>query len=415
MRGMRVDVRAMVNSKDLSIYMILVCGSALAVLNPMVVGIFVHPVKVHNIGPLLFCLDAFLGIIVIASILYLKTARREWFVTALCVLFLLPVLEVFAELAVIYYRITVQLAGTSQQTVEHDPELGWRPKANSDGHAREVSVGNYDVIYKLDKEQRKSIPQEEGVKNTIHFFGESFIFGQGVTNEQTAVNLLAKKLKGRLNVLNYGVVGYGIEQMLLYFRSRLRNIQRGDVVVFAPISGDLRRNFIHRAHVCTYVLYYEPDDSPSLPMWTEDGWTSVRVSDECTALEALVLNSRGLLGRLYRWWHENKVADEILVNADRVFSQAGELAKKRGASFYVVFVTHALECEGRAFEIDIAKLKTPFTSLLPYCPDDKQALRRLHFPSDYHWTSEGNRWAAHALERILRAEISKHSEARHSL
>jgi hypothetical protein len=400
------------NSKDFSIYVALICGAALVVLNPMVVGIFVHPLRAHNIRPLLLCLDGILGIIVVTSILYIKTGRRGWFITSLSMLFLLPILMVFAELAVAYYRLVYVGAGTMvhKQLFEPDPQLGWRLKANI--RVREVLGGNYDVFYEIDKERRRAMLQNEGTKSTIHFFGDSFIFGQGVTNEMTAVNLLAKNLQGHFNILNYGVPGYGIEQMLLSFRSRLSDIQPDDVVVFAPLSDDLERNFIHRAHFCKYVLEYGPNDSPSLPMWNKDGWMSVRVSDECTALEALLLHSSGLLGRLYRWWHENKVADKILRNADKVFSEAAELAKKCGASFYVVFLTSPLDCERGAFHIDIDKLKTPFASLLPYCPDDQGMRQRLHFPTNYHWTAEGNRWAAGVLEQILRTEFRLHAPER---
>jgi hypothetical protein len=400
------------NSKDFSIYVALICGAALVVLNPMVVGIFVHPLRAHNIRPLLLCLDGILGIIVVTSILYIKTGRRGWFITSLSMLFLLPILMVFAELAVAYYRLVYVGQGTVryQQLLEPDPEFGWRLKANA--HAREIVGGSYDVFYEIDQERRKGIPQNEGAKSAIHFFGDSFIFGQGVNNEETAVNLLANKLQGHFNILNYGVPGYGIEQMLLSFRSRLSDIQPDDVVMFAPVSGSLKRNFIHRAHFCKYVLEYSHENSPSLPMWTGNGWVSVRVSDECSALEALLLNSSGLLGRLYRWRHENKVADEILVNADRVFSEAAKLAKKRGASFHVVFITNPLECERRAFEVGIDNLKTPFASFLPYCPEDKELLRRFHFPLDYHWTAEGNRWAAGVLEQILRTEFRLHAPER---
>ncbi|MCI0557026.1 MAG: hypothetical protein MN733_00910, partial [Nitrososphaera sp.] len=208
-------------SKDLSIYAVLVCGAALAVLNPMVVSVFVHPLSARNIMPLLYCLDGVLGIIVITLILYIKTGRRGWFMSSVGVLLLLPVLMVFTELAVTYYRLVYVGQGTAthQQVLERDPELGWRLKAHS--RVREVSKGNYDVFYQIDKEHHRFVPSEKRTKSTIHFLGESFIFGQGVTNDETAVNLLAKKLQGLFNVLNYGVPGYGLEQMLLFFRSRL--------------------------------------------------------------------------------------------------------------------------------------------------------------------------------------------------
>jgi hypothetical protein len=94
-----------------------------------------------------------------------------------------------------------------------------------------------------------------------------------------------------------------------------------------------------------------------------------------------------------------------------VFSEAAKLAKKRGASFHVMFITNPLECERRAFEVDIDNLKTPFASFLPYCPEDKKLLQRLHFPSDYHWTAEGNRWAAGVLEQISGREFLLGSSA----
>lgn len=66
------------NSKDLSICAVLICGAALVVLNPTVAGFFVDPVRVQYNLPLLFSLDASLGIVVFTSILYLTTGRKGW-------------------------------------------------------------------------------------------------------------------------------------------------------------------------------------------------------------------------------------------------------------------------------------------------------------------------------------------------
>jgi hypothetical protein len=74
------------------------------------------------------------------------------------------------------------------------------------------------------------------VSRVIHFFGDSFTFGYGVTNDNTALNLLAKNINHKFNIQNYGVGGYSLELMYLRLIDLMDEVKPGDVVVFSPIS-----------------------------------------------------------------------------------------------------------------------------------------------------------------------------------
>lgn len=70
-------------------------------------------------------------------------------------------------------------------------------------------------------------------------FGDSFVYGTEVTNDETWA-AVAERFDERLEVLNYGVGGYGTDQALLRFRAEGMALSPELVLIgFAPI--DLRR------------------------------------------------------------------------------------------------------------------------------------------------------------------------------
>ena len=91
----------------------------------------------------------------------------------------------------------------------------------------------------------------------------------------------------------------------------------------------------------------------------------------------------------------------ILRNADAIFQAARATAEARGARFHVIFVPTPSDCKAGRYAFDISGLQTRFQPMLKHCPNDPESLRRLRSSYDYHWSPEGNRWAAKALETIL--------------
>ena len=393
-----------VSSRSISVYVAITCLSVILILNPVVVTLLTT-LQVAQVSYLVV-FDFALAAIFVLSILHIKCRRVRYLTMSIICVVGLPFLMAFTEVAVTYARL---LYGNrwnnivTQNLHRPDPFLGWSVIPNAQG--RHISPGNYDAIYYIDNNGRKAIPDIDGVDRTVHFFGNSMTFGQGVSNKDTALNLLSGEIGDKFNVLNYGVIGYGIGQMFIHFRSNLANIMTGDVVVFSPLSMDLMRNFIYKEHYCRYD-YSEGYSVQRLPAFRNGRWIFPRLRDECNGLETMILTSYRLpLGTLYRWYKKTVTRDSIIDNADQIFSQAAQLTHKQGAKFLLVLLTTPAECRVQTFDVDIDQLSTPFLSLMSYCPSEIEVLDQLAFPKDLHWSAFGNRWAAQALEDLLKTQL----------
>lgn len=389
--------------------MAIVSVSLALALNPLAVGRFVELHRVQT--AYLWLLDLGLAAVFLLSCLHLALRRRLFHVLAVLSAIGLAPAMVAAEFGLLYARATglgAPAAGSgggppASPLARPDPRLGWSLVPNA--QARRASAGNYDVVYRIDERGRKAIPQTKGARGTLHFFGDSFTFGVGVGNEESALNLLAQRLAGKFNVRNYGVMGYGLDQMLLRLEDSLDEIDPGDVVVFAPLSWDLNRNLVFKTAVCETTLGWRGTES-RLPLWRDGDWAFVRPRDSCGRAETLLAAYPHLpVGRLYYWYRSYALADAIIERSDRIFAAAAAAARQRGARFHLVFLVTPYECGVRDFGIEIERLRTPFASLMPFCPEDPEAIRALRFPGDGHWSPEGNRWAARALESVLAEQL----------
>ncbi len=396
-------------SRTFSIYVVLIVFSVLVVLNPAVVSLYLNLQMMPAIYLLVF--DFAVASIGVLCILYLKTRRRAYVITSVIGILFLPFLMGLTELTLTYVRLAYGFKwnGIEFQNVhEANPVLGWRPIPNTKGRHR--FRGNFDVLYNIDEKGRKAIPQNKGAKRTVYFFGDSFTFGQGAMNEDTALNLLAERIGDQFNVLNYGVMGYGLEQMLARLRSSLDAIEPGDLIVFSPLSEDILRNLIHRVHLCQLILTkgsVSGGSVQSVPVFRNGRWDIIQIREECGLLESLILTSYAMpIGILYRWYRDMKFGDTLLDHADQILTEAARLGQQRGGHFVLVFLVTPAECERQAFAVDVHRLKMAFVSLMPFCPEDPETLKSLRFPNDPHWSPEGNRWAARALEQVLRARLA---------
>jgi len=101
---------------------------------------------------------------------------------------------------------------------EPDPLLGWRPRAGA--HARDRRPGSYDVEVHIDVHGLRATPPAGGARAAgaprIAAFGCSQSFGTGVADHETWPAQLGHLLPAA-EVLNFGVRGYGTDQMLLRF------------------------------------------------------------------------------------------------------------------------------------------------------------------------------------------------------
>ncbi len=379
----------------------LVVGTLLLFVNPLSLGLFLRldpDAKIY-----LTVVAAFFATLLVLSILYVRTKResyRRGFWAALAVGL---VVLVAAELYLGRWRLqnvdswrAVRIEGVYEP---HD-RLGWRPIPDSKG--RHISEGNFDATYRIDSLGRKAIPNEIEEGPTLHVFGDSYTFGHGVDNEDTALNLLAgtfAKDHG-FNVQNYAVMGYGLEQMYTALDLHRGEIEAGDQVVFAPTSFDLLRNMIDKRFLCQYPPRGNVPVG-RVTMRLEGRWTAVDLDEACHPVQNLFLQSSFLVGFVYRAVRAPLIRQALVDNANAVLDDARELATDAGATFSVVFLAAPWECQKESYDFAIGDLEGDFDSMLEHCPDES-----LRFPTDSHWSPEGHRWVAGFLADRLRPRLT---------
>lgn len=124
---------------------------------------------------------------------------------------------------------------------DYDPLKGWINRRNLkraphffDKELSTNSVGARGTT------EFKPIPSKD--KRRILVVGDSFTFGSDVNDEETYAYYLEKSLPN-VEVLNFGVPGYGQDQMLLYLRELVRTY-RPHLVVLGFLELDMERNML---------------------------------------------------------------------------------------------------------------------------------------------------------------------------
>jgi hypothetical protein len=382
-------------------YSIIVAGSALLVLNPVAIHL---TTGLRSLAAYTAFLDLWLVLIIGAGIVYLRGGRRLFAGLLIgAIATLLPAMFV-AEVALVLVRHGYgdRLLGDVPEIFQPDPELIYTliPGAQ-DQH---TSLGNFDVVYVIDDAGRKAIPSNGDAARHLHVFGDSFTFGFGVANEDTWPNLLDDRLGDDVDVLNYGVIGYSLEQMLLSLERNRERVAPGDLVLFTPMSDDLARSLAGRAYVCGGQIRSEGNEM--FPVLEENGgWRMADLADECSFLFDTVLANSPLpigFGALYRTWRSEGNHQQMIDNAERIFARAEAVAEERGASFELVFIATPDECAAGRLAFDLSALERSWTSLLPACPAGRDEAQALRFPFDGHWNPKGHAWAAEAVFEALR-------------
>ncbi|MFM8410686.1 MAG: SGNH/GDSL hydrolase family protein [Alphaproteobacteria bacterium] len=122
----------------------------------------------------------------------------------------------------------------------YDPDFGWRTVP--DLVRKPVFRGKWlTTNHEGDRDDHEwSESKPPGIETRILAIGDSFTFGEEVSNDETWASLLARDLPAT-EVLNAGVHGYGLDQILLRLRRALPR-WHPDVVVLGFFFDDLTRN-----------------------------------------------------------------------------------------------------------------------------------------------------------------------------
>jgi len=106
-----------------------------------------------------------------------------------------------------------------------DDIMGWIPAEGIKGHATKANPTGllhhpagllFDVTYTIDSNGLRVAPpySKDDLAGTVLFFGCSFTFGEGLKDDETLPYQVGAQSGGRFRTINFGVGGYGSEQML---------------------------------------------------------------------------------------------------------------------------------------------------------------------------------------------------------
>jgi lysophospholipase L1-like esterase len=123
-----------------------------------------------------------------------------------------------------------------------DPDAGWRCRPNLD--LRFVEPGLYDVRVRCNSQglrDREHATRKPAGARRLLCVGDSYVWGQGVEDEQTVASRLGRELQG-IETINLGVAGYSAVQELVRLETDGLSYQPDWTVVFF-CDNDLDSNF----------------------------------------------------------------------------------------------------------------------------------------------------------------------------
>lgn len=234
------------------------------------------------------------------------------------------------------------LANREIAVVIYDDALGWTYRPNSTRQAGTFTINS--AGFRSRRDFSKSPPADT---LRIALFGDSFTAGDDVSDDEVWGHLLQRKLKEagiRVEVLNFGVGAYGMDQAYLRWREQGKYFEP-DIVIFGLQPENLKRN----VNVFRQLLH------PSGPAFSKPRFALI--DDELHHLNAPTIPPEQLIevfeyfsnhplaayefhyqsrSRAARWWSASRlfsIAFEALRNADEepeIYtrgSEGGELGK----------------------------------------------------------------------------------------
>lgn len=125
----------------------------------------------------------------------------------------------------VFYGLNIlkasRVSGEDPYLFAFSETMGYVPQPNAEARAYKREGGEllYDVVYRTDEFGRRITPQSTpDAGRFILFFGCSYVWGEGVAEDETLPAHAARLMPG-VRVYNYGFSGYGPQQMLAKLES----------------------------------------------------------------------------------------------------------------------------------------------------------------------------------------------------
>lgn len=216
--------------------------------------------------------------------------------------------------------------GVYSPIYEVDPVLGWKLKS----HLHEYSLGeNYIYTTQTDgirKTENVSLEKDSSVIR-VALIGDSYTEGTEVSNEYTWAEVLEKEAKGKLEVLNFGVGGYGFDQSLLQLETNVLDY-KPDLVLLGFVNCDIERNAVAFRDYAKPMFVLENDSliKTSVTIRQPEFYQKKHVLKSWSLLN-LAINNEEWKG----WTYQEDLSTAIIL-------QMKEFCKRNNIDFKIVFI-----------------------------------------------------------------------------
>jgi len=281
-----------------------------------------------------------------------------------------------------------------------DDRLGWALEKGGAGVHR--SDGNFDVRYGIDERGFRRVANRGEPVRRLFVFGDSFTFGHGVADDATWTSVLASRLlRPGEHVVNAGVMGYGITQMLQRLAELEPEIEPGDLVLFAPTSDDFVRTYHWFTYPSRHLLRRSKGEVAWFPDLRDGRLVTAHLDTPWNRVKALLFHAKLTGPAFERIFHALEGVDSAR-DAREAIALAREIAARRGARFALVLLPYPAECARGAYDVDASSVAP--IDLMPAFPSSPEETARIRFPRDPHWNRRGHEIAARAVARALLAD-----------
>ena len=285
----------------------------------------------------------------------------------------------------------------------YHPRFGWtnQPDYRSDSRVPfQLSINSRG----LRGEREYASHPPAGVRR-IALFGDSLAFGEEVDDDETVSFFLERDLADS-EVLNFGVHGYGLGQMMLRLEDEGFAFHPDHVVVMLMLPRDLERDlaqhFVHnkpafRAHVGALRIANLP-----VPEASQQPWLLRRS-----------FAAAFLFGRAAPWVAEREVGAQIEV-LRLLLERIRERAAAHGVPWTLVTVTNSLDVRRLrdapderavldALQRAIAALDIDVLDLIDFLEQRWRAEGRALSTPNWHWSRRGNCLIAEQIVQHLQS------------
>jgi len=311
---------------------------------------------------------------------------------------------------------------------EYHPDLGWYHQKNKKAFLRkngfEIEVNTNSQGFRGSREY--SIEKPKGVKRIL-VLGDSFVFGWGVRDHETFCSKLEQQYKN-WEAIDLGVAGFGIDQILMSYRSIGQKF-KPDVVVISIFPEDFwraTRTFSDSGYAKPYFSLTPSGDlelnNVPVPKPFELRYNQFPEIIQQNSLEKLLIQSlvyRKLklalirLGKNLGWVDPDSTGEWILGRA--ILNQlVREIQQNNAKPILLVIPPHRwfLRKNYESIHKSILRLaKREGFELIDATEPFREAINRssledYYIKDDWHWTEKGHELVSKLItERIKKMEL----------